>query len=146
MIALVLGQIWEPLFWVGAGYHGLVLLLPTSRAGSASKREFHYFACGRCGIAIQEVTPTGEMGLGEEPLTRVSVFMNVFTATNRACIMPVTNVTYHHGKFLNASSTRRRSTTSAIHHDFRDDGLTIGITRLRAVARRSSVLSKKARN
>ena len=54
---------------------------------------------------IQEVTPPTEMGLGDQPLTRVSVFMNVFNChVNRACIDgTVTNVTYHHGKFLNAS-------------------------------------------
>ena len=54
---------------------------------------------------IQDVTPPPEMGIGEEPLTRVSVFMNVFNChVNRACIDgTVTNVTYHHGKFLNAS-------------------------------------------
>ena len=80
------------------------------------------------------------MGLGDAPLTRVSVFMNVFNChVNRACIDgTVTNVTYHHGKFLNASLDKasehneRNSITIS-----RDDGLKIGITQIAGlVARR----------
>ena len=89
---------------------------------------------------IQEVTPPTEMGLGDQPLTRVSVFMNVFNChVNRACIDgTVTNVTYHHGKFLNASLDKasehneRNSITIT-----REDGTAIGITQMAGlVARR----------
>ena len=45
------------------------------------------------------------MLLGDKPLTRVSVFMNVFNChVNRAPMAgEVIAITYHHGKFVNAS-------------------------------------------
>ncbi|MDG1170873.1 MAG: phosphatidylserine decarboxylase, partial [Sulfitobacter sp.] len=54
---------------------------------------------------IEQVVPSRDLGLGDDPLTRVSVFMNVFNChVNRAPIAGrVMQVVYHHGKFLNAS-------------------------------------------
>jgi len=54
---------------------------------------------------ITEAVPPAELGLGDEALPRISVFMNVFNChVNRAPIAgKVTQITYHHGKFLNAS-------------------------------------------
>ena len=54
---------------------------------------------------LQQAVPPGELGLGPEPLTRISIFMNVFNChVNRA---PVTGrvacVAYRPGRFLNAS-------------------------------------------
>ena len=134
VIALVLGQIWEPLFWVGLGvtvwcYY---FFRDPERVVPQSENFIISPADGVVSL-IQEVTPPTEMGLGDEPLTRVSVFMNVFNChVNRACIDgTVNNVTYHHGKFLNASLDKasehneRNSITIS-----RDDGLTIGILSL----------------
>jgi phosphatidylserine decarboxylase len=124
-VALVLGLISEALFWIGVG---LTVWC-------------YYFFRNPA-----RVVPQGEnlvicpAGLGDQPLTRVSVFMNVFNChVNRACIEgTVTNVTYHHGKFLNASLDKasehneRNSITIT-----RDDGTAIGITQIAGlVARR----------
>ena len=127
-VALVLGLISEALFWIGVG-----LTVPQGE---------NLVICPADGVVslIQDVTPPVEMGLGDQPLTRVSVFMNVFNChVNRACIEgTVTNVTYHHGKFLNASLDKasehneRNSITIT-----RDDGTAIGITQIAGlVARR----------
>lgn len=53
---------------------------------------------------IVEVVPPAELGLGEIPLTRVSVFMNVFDChINRAPVTgQVKRIAYRPGKFLNA--------------------------------------------
>ena len=54
---------------------------------------------------IAPATPPAELGLGPEPRTRVSVFMNVFDGhVNRAPVGGrVSRVAYHPGRFLNAS-------------------------------------------
>jgi len=54
---------------------------------------------------ITEAVPPPELELGAEPLTRVSVFLNVFDVhINRSPIAgTVERVAYHAGKFLNAS-------------------------------------------
>lgn len=54
---------------------------------------------------IKEVVPPAELELGDEPLTRVSVFLNVFNVhVNRVpAAGTITRLFYHPGKFLNAS-------------------------------------------
>jgi len=54
---------------------------------------------------IMECVPPPQLGLGEMPLTRISIFLNVFDVhVNRIPIQgTVTALHYHPGKFLNAS-------------------------------------------
>ena len=54
---------------------------------------------------IEPAVPPAELGMADTPLTRVSVFMNVFNChVNRAPVSGrVTAVAYRPGKFLNAS-------------------------------------------
>jgi phosphatidylserine decarboxylase len=54
---------------------------------------------------VTEAVPPAELGLGAEPLTRVSVFLNVFDVhVNRSPIAGrIERIAYHPGKFLNAS-------------------------------------------
>ncbi len=54
---------------------------------------------------IADIVPPAELGLGTEPLTRISIFLNLFNVhVNRAPIEgTVTNLHYIPGKFLNAS-------------------------------------------
>ena len=55
--------------------------------------------------AIAPAVPPAELGLGAEPRTRISVFMNVFDChVNRAPVAGrVARVAYHPGRFLTAS-------------------------------------------
>ena len=52
---------------------------------------------------LEHAVPPSEMGLGNEPMTRVSVFMSVFNChVNRIpAAGRITTLAYHHGKFLN---------------------------------------------
>lgn len=54
---------------------------------------------------IEPATPPAELGMPDVPLTRVSVFMNVFNChINRAPVAgEITEIAYRPGKFLNAS-------------------------------------------
>ena len=104
--AVVLGFVWEPLFWVG-----LVLTLwctyfcrdpervtPTDPALVVSP-------CDGVVAAIENRVPPPELELGAVPLTCVGIFMNVFDVhVNRAPVPgKLLTVAYHKGQFLNAS-------------------------------------------
>jgi phosphatidylserine decarboxylase len=140
-ITLVLGLIWEPLFWLGVGatvwcyyfFRDPVRIIPQQDGVVISPAD---------GVVslIEQVVPPAEMGLGTEPLTRVSVFMNVFNChVNRAPVAgKVVDVTYHHGKFLNASLDK-----ASIHNERNSvtletaDGTRIGVVQIAGlVARR----------
>lgn len=89
---------------------------------------------------IEPAAPPPELGLGDTPLTRVSVFMSVFNChVNRAPIGGrVTAVAYRPGKFLNASldkaSADNERNSLAIETS---DGATIAVVQIAGlVARR----------
>ena len=105
-ITLVLFLLWEPLGWVGVGLTVWVYyffrdperVVPNEDGIMVSPAD---------GIVslLEPAVPPSELGLGSEPMTRVSVFMSVFNChVNRIpAAGHITTVAYHHGKFLNAS-------------------------------------------
>ena len=105
-ITVALAFIWEPLFWIGGGatvwcyyfFRDPVRVIPQQEGLILSPAD---------GIVslIQDVVPPGDLGLGDAPVTRVSVFMNVFNChVNRAPIAgTIKRISYHKGQFLNAS-------------------------------------------
>ncbi|MFQ6774264.1 phosphatidylserine decarboxylase [Cereibacter sphaeroides] len=106
VVTLVLFLIWEPLGWIGVGltvwcyyfFRDPVRVTPTREGLIVSPAD---------GVVslIEPAVPPAELGMGPAPMTRVSVFMNVFDChVNRAPIGgTVTAVAYRPGKFLNAS-------------------------------------------
>lgn len=105
-VALVLFLIWTPLGWIGLGltvwcyyfFRDPERVTP-SRPGLVVSP-----ADGVISL-IEPAVPPAELGMGPQPLTRVSVFMNVFDChVNRAPIGgTISAVAYRPGKFLNAS-------------------------------------------
>jgi phosphatidylserine decarboxylase len=93
---------------------------------------------------IQNVMPPKEMagfeGLGDAPMTRVSIFMSVFDVhINRTPISgTIKNVIYISGKFLNADLDKASEDNERQHILVeRSDGLRIGFTQIAGlVARR----------
>ncbi|WOK36771.1 phosphatidylserine decarboxylase [Sphingomonas sp. C3-2] len=93
---------------------------------------------------IQHVMPPREMagpdGLGDQPLTRVSIFMSVFDVhINRTPISgTVKNVVYIAGKFLNADLDKASEDNERQHILVEDrNGMRIGFTQIAGlVARR----------
>ncbi|RYC17810.1 phosphatidylserine decarboxylase [Ciceribacter ferrooxidans] len=103
--SLVLGWISEPLFWVG-----MVLTVwcayffrDPERVTPQDDDLVISPADGKVS-SIQMVVPPEELQLGNEPMLRISVFMNVFNChVNRAPVRGrVTNIAYREGSFLNA--------------------------------------------
>ena len=140
-ISIALLFVWTPLFWLGAGvtvwcyyfFRDPVRIIPQQEGLVLSPAD---------GVVslIEDVVPPSDLGLGDEAVTRVSVFMNVFNChVNRAPIAgKVTHVVYRHGKFLNASLDK------ASEHNERNsitiegpDGTRIGVVQIAGlVARR----------
>ena len=105
-VTLVLFLIWQPLGWLGViltiwcyyFFRDPDRYTPTRDGLIVSPAD---------GVVslIEPAAPPAELGMGETPLTRVSVFMNVFNChVNRLPIAgEITAVGYRPGKFLNAS-------------------------------------------
>lgn len=103
---VLLALIWAPLFWIGLiltiwcyyFFRDPVRIVPL-RAGLVVSP-----ADGVVSL-IQPAVPPQELGMAPVPLTRVSIFMNVFNChVNRAPVPGVVGaVAYRPGKFLNAS-------------------------------------------
>jgi phosphatidylserine decarboxylase len=140
-IAAVLYFVWMPLFLLAAGatvwcyyfFRDPVRVIPQQDGLVMSPAD---------GIVslIEDVLPDPDLGLGDVPLTRVSVFMNVFNChVNRAPIAgKVTHVVYRHGKFLNASLDK-----ASVHNERNsitieaENGARIGVVQIAGlVARR----------
>lgn len=105
-ITVALFLLWEPLGWIGVGLTVWVYYF---------FRDPERVVPGEAGVMVspadgivsllEPAVPPSELGLGDAPITRVSVFMSVFNChVNRIpAAGRITKVAYHHGKFLNAS-------------------------------------------
>lgn len=105
VVAVLLGLLWQPLFWIGAiitawmayFYRDPPRVSPQDANLVLSPADG---TIASVGLAV----PPEELGLGTAPLQRVSVFMNVFNChVNRAPVAGrVTRIAYKPGKFINA--------------------------------------------
>lgn len=105
-VAVLLSWLWQPLGWVGAiltlwciyFFRDPDRVTPTGDGLIISPAD---------GVVqmISDAVPPSELDLGDEPLTRVAVFMNVFNVhVNRMPIDgTVSKIGYRPGLFLNAS-------------------------------------------
>jgi phosphatidylserine decarboxylase len=106
VVAVVLALVWQPLGWIG--------LLLTAWC-TYFFRDPPRIAPTRPGLVvspadgivqmIQPAVPPEDLGLGPQPLARISIFMNVFDVhVNRSPVSgTVANLAYRPGKFFNAS-------------------------------------------
>ena len=104
--ALILYFIWAPLGWVGLGLTVWCYYFFRDPERFTPLREGLIISPADGVISlIETAVPPAEMEMGDTPLTRVSVFMNVFNChVNRAPIGgTVARIAYRPGKFLNAS-------------------------------------------
>jgi phosphatidylserine decarboxylase len=104
--ALLLGWLWEPLFWLGLiatawcayFFRDPMRVTPDDPSLVVSPAD---------GVVVgtHARVPPPELEMGTAPLPCVAVFMNVFDVhVNRTPVAgTITGHAYHHGKFLNAS-------------------------------------------
>jgi len=89
---------------------------------------------------VVEAVPPAELGLGDQPLTRVSIFLSVFDVhINRVpCAGTVETMAYRPGKFLNAAAEKASEENERMAIAFRRaDGRLIGCVQIAGwVARR----------
>lgn len=103
--SILLGLLWEPLFWIG-----LILTAwcayffrDPERVTPQAEHLVVSPADGAVSL-VGHVVPPAELLLGNEPMLRISIFMNVFDChVNRAPVRGrVERIVYREGKFLNA--------------------------------------------
>ena len=146
--ALSLG--WEPLFWMGVGMTVWCYYFFRDPVRSVAQKPGLILSPADGVVSlITKTVPPVEMLLGDKPLTRVSVFMNVFNChVNRAPMAgEVIAITYHHGKFVNASLDK------ASEHNERNsitieaaDKTRIGVTQIAGLVARRIVCFTKLGN
>lgn len=105
LASLILFWIWTPLGWIGCGltvwcalfFRDPVRVTPTREGLVVSPAD------GRVSMVVQAVPPA-ELGLGDRPLPRISIFMSVFNChVNRSPVAGrIDRIAYRPGKFLNA--------------------------------------------
>lgn len=106
VIAVLLFWLWSPLGWVGLGLTIWCYYFFRDPKRATPTREGLIISPADGIVSmIEPAVPPAELGLSDAPLTRISIFMNVFNVhVNRAPIAgEVTAVAYRPGKFLNAS-------------------------------------------
>ena len=105
VLTLVLGWIWDPLFYLGLALTIWCALFfrDPKRVTPVSDELVISPADGKVSH-VGAVVPPKELGLGDEPMLRISVFMNVFNChVNRAPMKgKITGIFYKKGSFLNA--------------------------------------------
>ena len=109
VLAVILGFIWKPLFWVGliATLWCVYFFRDPARVTPDDPSLVVSPADGVVS-AIRPRVPPAEMALGNLPLPCVSVFLNVFDVhVNRTPVAgTVLTRAYHPGKFLNAANDK----------------------------------------
>ena len=105
-VTLVLFLIWQPLGWVGVVLTIWCYYFFRDPERQTPVRDGLLVSPADGVISlIEPAVPPAELDMGDAPLTRVSVFMNVFNChVNRAPIGGrIAKIAYRPGKFLNAS-------------------------------------------
>ena len=110
--AIVLGLLWQPLFWIGLALTAwcAYFFRDPERVTPVDDRLVISPADGIVS-SVGPAVPPRELGLGTDEMLRISVFMNVFSChVNRAPARGrVTRVEHRPGKFLNAELDKASS-------------------------------------
>ena len=105
VVTLGLAWLWEPLGWIGAILTGwCIYFFRDPERQTPVGDDIVVSPADGIVSAVGFFRPPPELGLGAEPLQRISVFMSVFDChVNRAPVAGrITKVAYKAGKFLNA--------------------------------------------
>jgi phosphatidylserine decarboxylase len=105
LASLVLFLIWTPLGWIGTALTVWCALFFRDPVRITPQREGIVVAPADGRVSrVSEALPPAEIGLGTQPLPRISIFMSVFNChVNRSpAAGRIERISYRAGKFLNA--------------------------------------------
>lgn len=106
VIAVALGFLWQPLFWFGMLGVAFCTYFFRDPPRVTPQRPGLLVspADGKVQL-IERAPPPPELGMGDEPLERISIFLNVFNVhVNRTPMGgTISKIHYRPGKFLNAA-------------------------------------------
>jgi phosphatidylserine decarboxylase len=139
--SLGLGWLWQPLFWMGVilTVWCVYFFRDPQRVTPLNEMSVISPADGRVSM-VMPCQPPAELGLGDAPLMRISIFMNVFNChVNRSPVAGrIETIAYRPGLFLNAEldkaseDNERNGLVIAT-----DDGLRYGVVQIAGlIARR----------
>lgn len=106
VVTVILFLIWEPLGWLGVLLTAwCVYFFRHPPRVTPARPDLVVAAADGVVQTIVQAVPPAELGLGDKPLTRVSIFLSVFNVhVNRIpADGAVVDVKYRPGKFLNAN-------------------------------------------
>lgn len=140
VVTLVVGYFFSPLFWIGLGLTiwCVAFFRDPARVTPVSDDLVISPADGRIS-QVGAAVPPAELGLGADPMIRISVFMNVFNChVNRAPIAGrIERIAYKPGKFLNAELDKASEHNERNGLVITGQGRTIGVVQIAGlVARR----------
>jgi phosphatidylserine decarboxylase len=140
-VAVVLGFLWQPLFWLGLlATLWCVFFFRDPPRTTPIAPGLVTSPCDGMVAATTPRVPPPELGLGSEPLPCIGIFMNVFDVHVNRTPVPgrVLARAYHQGKFVNASFDKASDENE--RQSFRietADGSEVGIVQIAGlVARR----------
>jgi len=140
LASLILFWLWTPLGWVGAFLTAWCAYFFRDPPRVTPLREGLIVSPADGQVSrVVNVIPPAELGLGERPLPRVSVFMSVFNChVNRAPMAGrVERIVYKAGKFLNADLDKASEDNERNSLVIAHGGMRIGVVQIAGlVARR----------
>ena len=148
LITFTLFLIWEVLGWIGMGLTIWCYYFFRDPERVTPKKEGLIISPADGIVSlIEKAVPPAELGMADEALTRVSVFMSVFNChVNRAPIAgQITEIAYRPGKFFNASLDKASVDNERNSLSIKmDDGRQIAVVQIAGlVARRIMCFSAK---
>src|SRR6185312_8672925 len=105
LASLILFWLWTPLGWIGVVLTVWCALFFRDPVRTTPVREGLVVAPADCRVSmVQPVVPPAELGLGDKPLMRISIFMSVFNChVNRSPVAGrIDRIAYRPGAFINA--------------------------------------------
>src|SRR3546814_263900 len=145
--AVLLGLLWEPLFWLGllaAGYCAYFFRDPPR----VTPTRVGLVIAPADGMVqpVRRAVPPPELELGDQPLTRISIFLNIFNVhINRIPLDgTITALAYRPGKFVNAAFDKASEENERMALKVTSyDGVDVGFVQIAGLVARRSVCNVK---
>ncbi|KZL17804.1 Phosphatidylserine decarboxylase proenzyme [Pseudovibrio axinellae] len=150
VLTIVLGWIWSPLFWIGLILTGWVCYFFRDPPRVTPVVEGLVVSPADGTVCLMgSAVPPRELDLGDQPLMRICIFMNVFNChVNRAPIAGrIVRVAYKAGKFVNAELDKASEHNERNGLIIENDNARIGVVQIAGlVARRIVCFVKEGEN